>query len=37
VEVVAVTRIGPDLLLEGRLHYTRRRAAKGFASARRAR
>jgi len=37
VEVVAVTRIGPDLLLEGRLHYARRRSAKAFASTRRAR
>jgi diaminohydroxyphosphoribosylaminopyrimidine deaminase/5-amino-6-(5-phosphoribosylamino)uracil reductase len=37
VEVVALTRIGPDLLLEGRLHYARRGGSAGFASARRAR
>jgi diaminohydroxyphosphoribosylaminopyrimidine deaminase/5-amino-6-(5-phosphoribosylamino)uracil reductase len=37
VEVVAITRIGQDLLLEGRFHHRGRGGAKGFASARRAR
>jgi diaminohydroxyphosphoribosylaminopyrimidine deaminase/5-amino-6-(5-phosphoribosylamino)uracil reductase len=35
LELVAVTRIGPDLVLEGRFHHGRR--TRGFASARSAR
>jgi diaminohydroxyphosphoribosylaminopyrimidine deaminase/5-amino-6-(5-phosphoribosylamino)uracil reductase len=37
LEDVAVTRIGPDLVVEGRLRYARRRVAKAFASGRSAR
>ena len=37
LEHVAVTRIGPDLVLEARLRYARGRSARPFASARSAR